>query len=180
MINSWRFLLYFIVLFFNFSSMVKAEESIAIMRVLDKITTRVSEVHAPVGVTVAFGTLRFVVRACHQSLPEDPPESKVLLDIWEDMPEEKDMKVVEAASSQDQLELASDVPSSEVPVQEQPKELLFSNWMFASSPASSALEHPVYDIWPLRCEALKSMEKEEGAGEVEETELGKSKQDKAL
>lgn len=28
---------------------------------------------------------------------------------------------------------------------------LFSGWMFASSPALSALEHPVYDIWVLDC-----------------------------
>jgi len=27
----------------------------------------------------------------------------------------------------------------------------FSGWMFASSPALSALEHPVYDIWVLDC-----------------------------
>lgn len=25
--------------------------------------------------------------------------------------------------------------------------LLFSSWMFASSPGVSALEHPVYDVW---------------------------------
>ena len=30
-------------------------------------------------------------------------------------------------------------------------ELLFTGWMFASSPALSALEHPVYDIWVLDC-----------------------------
>ncbi|MGI4851089.1 MAG: DUF2155 domain-containing protein [Janthinobacterium lividum] len=29
---------------------------------------------------------------------------------------------------------------------------LFSGWMFASSPAISALEHPVYDIWVLNCQ----------------------------
>jgi hypothetical protein len=28
---------------------------------------------------------------------------------------------------------------------------LFSGWMFASSPALSALEHAVYDIWLLSC-----------------------------
>jgi hypothetical protein len=27
----------------------------------------------------------------------------------------------------------------------------FSGWMFASSPALSAMEHPVYDIWVLDC-----------------------------
>ncbi|MGE5148006.1 MAG: DUF2155 domain-containing protein [Candidatus Eiseniibacteriota bacterium] len=29
--------------------------------------------------------------------------------------------------------------------------LLFSGWMFASSPAVSALDHPVYDVWVLDC-----------------------------
>lgn len=28
---------------------------------------------------------------------------------------------------------------------------LFSGWMFASSPGISALEHPVYDLWPKAC-----------------------------
>ncbi len=28
---------------------------------------------------------------------------------------------------------------------------LFSGWMFASSPALNALEHPVYDVWLLDC-----------------------------
>ena len=32
------------------------------------------------------------------------------------------------------------------------KQKLFSGWMFASSPALSALDHPVYDVWVLRCE----------------------------
>jgi hypothetical protein len=33
----------------------------------------------------------------------------------------------------------------------QPREALFSGWMFASSPALNALEHPVYDVWILDC-----------------------------
>ena len=40
---------------------------------------------------------------------------------------------------------------------EQPVEL-FSGWMFASSPALSALEHPVYDIWVLDCRAAPEVE----------------------
>ena len=27
----------------------------------------------------------------------------------------------------------------------------FTGWMFASSPSLSALEHPVYDVWPIEC-----------------------------
>ncbi|MFB9354653.1 DUF2155 domain-containing protein [Sneathiella chinensis] len=29
--------------------------------------------------------------------------------------------------------------------------LVFMGWMFASSPALSALEHPVYDVWVIDC-----------------------------
>ena len=41
---------------------------------------------------------------------------------------------------------------------------LFSGWMFASSPALSALEHPVYDVWVLDCKnaVSSSSDKEEG------------------
>ena len=33
---------------------------------------------------------------------------------------------------------------------------LFSGWMFASSPALSALEHPVYDVWVIDCRTAPS------------------------
>ena len=29
---------------------------------------------------------------------------------------------------------------------------IFAGWMFASSPALSALEHPVYDVWVIDCQ----------------------------
>ncbi len=34
---------------------------------------------------------------------------------------------------------------------DQPAAELFIGWMFASSPALSALEHPVYDVWVIDC-----------------------------
>jgi len=37
-----------------------------------------------------------------------------------------------------------------------PEVLLFSGWMFASSPAVSALEHPVYDVWVLSCKTMSA------------------------
>lgn len=39
---------------------------------------------------------------------------------------------------------------------DEPPEKSFSGWMFASSPALSALEHPVYDLWVLDCEKKMS------------------------
>ena len=33
---------------------------------------------------------------------------------------------------------------------------LFAGWMFSSSPAVSAMEHPVYDVWVLDCKKSSS------------------------
>ena len=33
----------------------------------------------------------------------------------------------------------------------EPRADLFHGWMFSSSPALNALEHPVYDVWALEC-----------------------------
>ena len=38
----------------------------------------------------------------------------------------------------------------------EPPVALFSGWMFASSPALHALEHPVYDVWVLDCSNASS------------------------
>lgn len=42
------------------------------------------------------------------------------------------------------LEVIDDKPG-------EPPRLVFSGWMFASSPALSALEHAVYDVWVIDC-----------------------------
>lgn len=33
---------------------------------------------------------------------------------------------------------------------------VFNGWMFASSPALNALEHPVYDVWVLACRSAST------------------------
>jgi hypothetical protein len=42
----------------------------------------------------------------------------------------------------------------EVKPDEAPK-ALFDGWMFSSSPALSALEHPIYDVWVVDCHDRK-------------------------
>ncbi|MGO1120927.1 DUF2155 domain-containing protein [Rhodovibrionaceae bacterium A322] len=34
---------------------------------------------------------------------------------------------------------------------DRPRQALFTGWMYASSPAISSLEHPVYDVWVIDC-----------------------------
>ena len=51
---------------------------------------------------------------------------------------------------------ASRAPESSVFLQildtkDEPPQVAFSGWMFASSPALSAMDHPRYDVWVLSC-----------------------------
>ncbi len=50
----------------------------------------------------------------------------------------------------DPPEAAAFLEIKEVKPDEGP-ELVFSGWMFASSPALSALENPIYDVWVTGC-----------------------------
>lgn len=45
---------------------------------------------------------------------------------------------------------------------------LFHGWMFASSPALSALEHPVYDVWVISCKTAMPAGPVAGAGPLED------------
>ena len=97
---------------------------VATMQALDKITARISTLSAPVGEARQFGTLEFTVRRCAFHPPEETPENAAFVVIRD-------------------LGYDPSVAPAEV----------FSGWMFSSSPAISALEHPVYDITLLACSA---------------------------
>jgi hypothetical protein len=55
----------------------------AVLQGLDKITARITEIVAPVGETVRFGTLDITVRKCHKRPPTETPETTVYLEIRE-------------------------------------------------------------------------------------------------
>ena len=116
------------------------ERGVAILQGLDKVTARVSPVRAPLDQPTQFGTLEVVVRACRETPPTEPPESAAFLEIRE-------------------LPPASDAEGTPVD--------LFAGWMFASSPAVSALEHAVYDIWVVDC--VEPMASTDGVQGVPET-----------
>lgn len=46
---------------------------------------------------------------------------------------------------------AGDAYASLIVTEAPQEEVVFSGWMIASSPALSAMEHPRYDIWVIRC-----------------------------
>jgi hypothetical protein len=93
----------------------------ALLQTLDKITARVSTIVAPINQTVSFGGLRITARACRKRPPEETPEATAFLEI----------DVLRPGQTQ--------------------AERRFTGWMFASSPAVSAMEDPVYDVWVVDC-----------------------------
>ena len=95
---------------------------VAQLQALDKITARISTLSAPIGKAIKFGTLEIIIRRCAFRPPEEPPENAAFLEI---------------------TEIGND---ETVPVRQ-----VFSGWMFSSSPAVSAVEHPVYDVTLLDC-----------------------------
>lgn len=94
---------------------------------LDKITGRIMSLDAPVDVPTQFGALQITARTCHKRPPEEAPETSAYLEITD-------------------FGTAASADSSKVKGQP-----IFSGWMFASSPALSALEHPIYDVWVIDC-----------------------------
>ena len=97
------------------------DQPVAIVRALDKMTARVEEIELPVGHTVQFATLSILAHSCRVTLPEETPPESAAY-----------------------LEIGEIKPGA----QDKP---VFQGWMFASSPALSAMEHPVYDIWLTGC-----------------------------
>ncbi len=99
-------------------------KSIAVLRALDKITARITELQVPTGDEgVSFGNLLIKSPQCRSNPPEETPESFVLLTI-------------------DELKKNGQ------------SERIFSGWMLASSPALNPLEHPVYDVWAINCRTV--------------------------
>jgi hypothetical protein len=102
------------------------EGDTVVLQGLDKVTARVWTFEATIGEAVRFGTLEIYPRFCDRTPPEEPPESKAFLDIYEARPGEERVD-------------------------------LFHGWMFASSPALNALEHPVYDVWLIDCKTTQAV-----------------------
>ena len=92
------------------------------LQLLDKITARISTKKVQVGGGTEFGTLELRVYHCAYRPPEEPPENAAFIVIYDNGYGDRKLR-----------------------------KALFSGWMFASSPAISGLEHPVYDVTLLSC-----------------------------
>ena len=122
------------------SASTMAQKNQATLRALDKITGRSTDIVVKVGEPVVYGSLRVELKTCYQAPPEEVPESAAFLRIASTQPVA--VETMEAA-----------VAAKDVAPAEADSPILFSGWMYASSPGLNALEHPVYDVWVIRCTA---------------------------
>ncbi len=112
------------------------------LRALDKITGNSTDISARVGQSVEHGRIKVTVRACYQSSPQDAPEAAAFVEIYSTVPPKPEKTAATPVA---------DSSMNRGPLPIGPDGLLFSGWMYASSPGLSALEHPTYDVWVISC-----------------------------
>ena len=127
------FLISFFFIFINTKILVANEwliGNVGVFQGLDKITARIKTFEIQVGITKKFGILDIDLQKCVYSLPLDEPESIAYIKVLDKSDKYSDTK--------DKLSI-------------------FEGWIFASSPALNAMEHPVYDVSLISCRKDKTL-----------------------
>lgn len=97
----------------------------AVVRGLDKITGQARDYTLTIGRAARIGSLEVIARACSKSAPEETPEVRIYVEVFDHPPAREG--------------------------EESERREIFQGWLFASSPSLSAVDHPTYDIWAIDC-----------------------------
>lgn len=157
---------------------VKARKPVSVtLRALNKITAKYQDLVVDMNATAKFGALEITPRFCDKRPPEEFPETTAFVEIIDttaklksdlkDQPAALKKKKAKATQAADVSppdaptpEASSPLPSPHVadtPIAVAPKlpeNTIFSGWMFASTPALTGVEHPVYDVWVIDCKTV--------------------------
>jgi hypothetical protein len=123
----------FFYIFINGKTLVANEwliGDVGVFQGLDKITARIKTFKIKVGVSKTFGILDINLQKCVYSKPLDEPESIAYIKVLD--------KSEKYSVNKDKLSI-------------------FEGWIFASSPALNAMEHPVYDVSLISCKKDKTL-----------------------
>ncbi len=104
--------------------------NIGVFQGLDKITARIKTFEIKVGMQKTFGILDINLQKCVYSKPLNEPESIAYIKVLD--------KSEKYTVNKDKLSI-------------------FEGWIFASSPALNAMEHPVYDVSLISCKKDKTL-----------------------
>ena len=104
-----------------YSETKKSSEIFAEINVLDKVSSKSSNIILRVGEEFKFQNLLIKVFKCYNSKFDDDPEITAYMQV-------KDLTI-----------------------KDKDKVYVFNDWTFASSPSIRPFDHPVYDIWLKKC-----------------------------
>jgi hypothetical protein len=136
---------------------VKKRKPVAVtLRALNKVTAKYADIVINMNEKASFGALEITPRYCDKRPPEEFPETTAFIEILDngrkpqpDLKQAADAAPEPAAPSAVPIEIAAAAsPHAPPPL---PENMIFSGWMFASSPALNGVEHPVYDVWVIDC-----------------------------
>jgi len=123
--NKFNFYLsFFLVYFFLINSSFakdNIESSFTDLKILDKISSKNTLVKLKNGELITFKDLSIKSLKCKNSEFDDNPEITAYIQV-------KDL---------------TDENNNEV--------FVFNGWMFSSSPSITPFDHPVYDVWLIKC-----------------------------
>ena len=120
-------LIIFTILFINstssktFSENKDIEETFAEINILDKVSSKSSNIKIEIGNETIFQNLEINILKCQNSKFDDDPEVTAYMQV-------KDL----TSKNKNQV-------------------FIFNDWTFASSPSLRPFDHPVYDIWLKKC-----------------------------
>ena len=96
-------------------------ETTAELSILDKVSSKNTNIKIQVGENFSFQNLSIKVLKCYNSTFDDDPEVTAYIQV-KDLSMNKNDKV-----------------------------FVFNDWTFASSPSIRPFDHPVYDVWLKKC-----------------------------
>ena len=104
-----------------FAETLKISETTAELSVLDKVSSKNTNIKIKVGEEFSFQNLSIKVLKCYNSKFDDDPEVTAYMQVKDNTMDNND------------------------------KVFVFNDWTFASSPSIKPFDHPVYDVWLKKC-----------------------------
>ena len=105
----------------SYSEDLLIKEKFAELNILDKVSSKTSNIKIEIGEELIFQNLVINILKCHNSQFDDDPEVTAYMQVKDHKTKNKD------------------------------KVFIFNGWTFASSPSIEPFDHPVYDIWLKKC-----------------------------
>ena len=126
-INHKKIIIYFIFFFyFFFNSYLVADNKsqdthFVEIKILDKVSSKTSKLNLKINEEKQYENLFIKILKCRNSEFDDNPEVTAYLQV------------------------------TDITMKDNDKVFIFNGWTFSSSPSIRPFDHPVYDIWLLKC-----------------------------